>query len=110
MGSCETKLHAAAELYLQIEAPTGAKTKKELQMSETNWTRHRDPISQYPRHIYEFLYKIIANANMVLENIDAAEGTDNERNYVKGQAIFYRAWRIHVYMRLFKGTITRLAL
>ncbi|GAB1472676.1 RagB/SusD family nutrient uptake outer membrane protein [Bacteroidota bacterium] len=61
-------------------------------MSETNWTRHRDPISQYPRHIYEFLYKIIANANMVLENIDAAEGTDNERNYVKGQAIFYRGF------------------
>lgn len=37
MGSCETKLHAVAELYLQIKAPTGAKTKKELQM-KTEWT------------------------------------------------------------------------
>ena len=70
-------------------------------MNETNWTRHRDPVSQYPRHIYEFLYKIIANANMVIENIDAAEGTDEERDYIKGQAIFYRAFAHFALVQLY---------
>ncbi len=61
-------------------------------LTETNWTRHRLPTNQYPRHIYEYIYKIIANANMVIENIDGAEGSQQERNYIKGQALFYRAF------------------
>ena len=70
-------------------------------MTETNWTRHRDPISQYPRHIHEFLYKIIANANMVIENIDGAEGTQEERDYIKGQAIFYRGFAHFALVQLY---------
>jgi hypothetical protein len=35
MGSDKAKLHAAAELHLQITAPTGAKTKERMPMSET---------------------------------------------------------------------------
>ena len=76
-------------------------------MTETNWTRHRDPVSQYPRHIYEFIYKIIANANMVIENIDAAEGTQEERDYVKGQAMFYRGFAHFAAVQLYGSRYDR---
>ncbi|WP_293301300.1 RagB/SusD family nutrient uptake outer membrane protein [Pedobacter sp. UBA4863] len=80
-------------LYMDFLGEDLVYTKNNAQfLTETNWTRHRQPTNQYPRHIYEYIYKIIANANMVIENIDQAEGTQEERDYIKGQAIFYRAF------------------
>ena len=80
-------------LYMDFLGEDLVYTKSNAQFrTETDWTRHRQPTNQYPRHIYEFLYKIIANANMVLDNIDGAEGTQEERDYIKGQAIFYRGF------------------
>lgn len=38
LGRYQTKLHAAAELYLQIKTPTSPKTKKELPMKEPQIT------------------------------------------------------------------------
>ncbi|HRP89937.1 MAG TPA: RagB/SusD family nutrient uptake outer membrane protein [Edaphocola sp.] len=43
----------------------------------------------YPWNIY---YAIITNANFILKNIDAAVGSEEERNEVKGQAYAYRGW------------------
>lgn len=81
------------KLYMDFLGEDLVYTKSNAQFgNETNWTRHREPANQYPRHIYEFLYKIIANANMVIENIDDAEGTQEERDYIKGQALFYRGF------------------
>lgn len=80
-------------LYMDFLGEDLVYTKSNAQfMTETDWTRHRQPTNQYPRHIYEFLYKIIANANMVLENIDDAEGLQEERDNIKGQALFYRGF------------------
>lgn len=80
-------------LYMDFLGEDLVYTKSNAQfMTETDWTRHRQPTNQYPRHIYEFLYKIIANANMVIENIDDAEGLQEERDNIKGQALFYRGF------------------
>lgn len=80
-------------LYMDFLGDDMIYTKSNAQFrTETDWTRHRQPSNQYPRHIYEFLYKIISNANMVIANIDDAEGPQQERDYVKGQALFYRAF------------------
>lgn len=80
-------------LYMDFLGEDLVYTKNNAQFgTETDWTRHRQPTNQYPRHIYEFLYKIIANANMVLENIDDAEGPQEDRDNIKGQALFYRAF------------------
>lgn len=80
-------------LYMDFLGEDLVYTKSNAQfMNETNWTRHRQPTNQYPRHIHEFLYKIIANANMVLQNIDNAEGLQEERDNIKGQAYFYRGF------------------
>lgn len=80
-------------LYMDFLGEDMVYTKNNAQfLTETNWTRHRQPTNQYPRHIYEFLYKIISNANMVIANIDDAEGSQEERDYIKGQALFYRGF------------------
>jgi len=80
-------------LYMDFLGDDLVYTKSNAQFrTETDWTRHRDVSNQYPRHIYEYIYKIIANSNMVIENIDNAEGPQEERDYIKGQAIFYRAF------------------
>jgi len=39
-----------------------------------------------------FYYKLINNANTILDNIDAAKGPEEEKNDIKGQAYAYRAW------------------
>lgn len=81
-------------LYMDFLGEDLVYTKNNAQfMNETNWTRHRQPTNQYPRHLYEYMYQIIANANMVIEHIDHAEGPQEERDYIKGQALFYRAFK-----------------
>lgn len=80
-------------LYMDFLGEDLVYTKNNAQfLTETNWTRHRQPTNQYPRHIYEFLYQIISNANMVIANIDNAAGPQEERDYIKGQALFYRSF------------------
>ena len=58
----------------------------------TKLTLHHNPTSSYLTHIYGFFYDMIANANMIIENIDNAEGPQGERDYIKGQALAYRAY------------------
>lgn len=58
----------------------------------TKLTLHHNPTSSYLNHIYGFFYDMIVNANMLLENIDNAEGPQEERDYIKGQALVYRAY------------------
>lgn len=43
----------------------------------------------FPWHYY---YMIIGNANQIIHNIDAAEGPQRERDYIKAQALTYRAY------------------
>ena len=43
----------------------------------------------YPWHYY---YMIIANANQIIHNIEGAEGPQRERDYIKAQALTYRAY------------------
>ena len=49
----------------------------------TKLTLHHNPTSSYLSHIYGFFYDMIVNANMLLENIDNAEGPQEERDYIK---------------------------
>jgi starch-binding outer membrane protein, SusD/RagB family len=51
--------------------------------------------------IYRYYYKLIANANMIIENIDKAEGPEADKKIIKGQALAYRAWAHHQLVQLF---------
>lgn len=56
------------------------------------WVTHRNTSATFLKYTYFFYYKIIANTNMILSNIDKANGDDGEKAIIKGQAQAYRAW------------------
>jgi hypothetical protein len=57
-----------------------------------NQDYHLNSSSSYCSYPWVYYYKIISNANMVLENIDAASGSESRKEFVKAQAYTYRAY------------------
>ena len=60
--------------------------------SQAKWSLHRTATSGHLSYQYNLFYQFISNANMIIHNIDGAEGTQEERDYIKGQAYAYRAF------------------
>lgn len=60
-------------------------------INEYQWKGHRDATGVFPFFAYHLFYKFIANANMILENTDAATGPESDKKMIKGQAYAYRA-------------------
>jgi hypothetical protein len=56
------------------------------------WVTHRDVNSPDLRYVYRFYYRIISNANVLINGIDNATGLDEDKKIIKGQALAYRAW------------------
>lgn len=72
---------------------------------DANWVRHRDLTHKYKdiNYYWKTFYKIINNANKVLFYIDNIPGSDDTRNYVKGQALAYRAFAHHNLVQAWGG-------
>lgn len=56
------------------------------------WVDHRSEASALNEWVYRFYYQMIANANMIISNIDAVPGGESEKKDIKGQALALRAW------------------
>jgi len=57
------------------------------------WSAHRSASdTNVNGFAYSFYYIVISNANMIIENVDHAEGTENEKRGIKGEALALRAW------------------
>jgi hypothetical protein len=69
--------------------------------SEYQWISHRTPTSAINEYNYSFYYVIITNANMILDNIDNATGTQADKNAIKGEALTFRAWAYYQMVQLF---------
>ena len=65
---------------------------------------HTRTNSIYDAYAWYYYYTIAGNANTILANIDNAEGTEAERNFVKASALTFRAYRLET------GTLLLLAL
>ncbi|KZE81224.1 hypothetical protein AV926_07990 [Myroides marinus] len=52
----------------------------------------------YPWHYY---YLLITNANMIIANVDGADGPINEKKYLKAQALTYRAYSYTMLLQLY---------
>lgn len=65
------------------------------------WLGHSNETNGSIRFVYRFYYKLIANANMIIANIDNATGPQEEKDAIKGQALAYRAWAHHQLVQLF---------
>jgi hypothetical protein len=57
-----------------------------------NWVGLRNENSQDIRFPYRTYYRIIRNANTIINATDAATGSVADKNVVKGQALLYRAF------------------
>lgn len=70
-------------------------------INEYQWKGHRSATGIFPFFTYHFFYKLVANANMILENTDASIGPEGEKKMIKGQALAYRAlsyfWLVQLY-------------
>lgn len=58
-------------------------------MNMEYFNRKESTYSSYPWFYY---YKIISNANAIIVNVDAAEGSEVEKEFYKAQALTYRAY------------------
>jgi len=56
------------------------------------WVDHRNETSSTDSYPWWVYYRIIANANMIINNIDGATGPQADKDIIKGQALVYRAW------------------
>ena len=60
--------------------------------TSATWTSHRTLEDKDLVYNYRFFYRVIANANQIIHNIDEADGPASEKDDIKGQALMYRAF------------------
>ncbi|MEH6304484.1 RagB/SusD family nutrient uptake outer membrane protein [Olivibacter sp. CPCC 100613] len=60
--------------------------------SEASWNAHRVDNNIVPQYVYRTFYRMIGNANNIIDNVDAAIGAESEKVRVKAEAITLRAY------------------
>lgn len=56
------------------------------------WQSHRDVNDGTVAYMYRFYYRIISNANVLINGIEKTPGPEAEKRMIKGQALAYRGW------------------
>lgn len=69
--------------------------------SEASWNAHRVDNNIVPQYVYRTFYRIIGNANYIIDNVDAAVGTESEKARVKSEAITLRAYAYSYLVQFF---------
>jgi len=57
-----------------------------------NGLRRESSTDYYGTYPWYYYYSIVSNANIILENVDKAIGTDAEKQFYKAQALTFRAY------------------
>ena len=70
-------------------------------VKQLQWLDHTDQTGHYTKFVWYFYYKVISNANNIIGYIDDAEGTQKEKDVIKGQALAYRAWAHWMLVQLY---------
>ncbi len=85
-----------------LEAPTGTSTTQTAQNSDLNnlYSLSYDANTLHIRNWWRGVYKVIANTNLVLENVPSIEMDEAQKNKVLGEARFFRAWAYFYAVRL----------
>lgn len=56
------------------------------------WLQHRTDNSAIVSYSYRLFYRIIGNANYIIDNIEGATGSTSEKNRIKAEALTLRAY------------------
>ncbi len=62
---------------------------------------HENVSSIYLYYPWFYYYKIIGNANTIIHNIDDAEGSEEDRQFIKAQALTFRAYSYMMLVQLY---------
>lgn len=62
------------------------------QLTWVQWQNHRNVNASDMRFVYRFYYRLISNANILINGIDGVPGPQADKNMIKGQSLVYRAW------------------
>ena len=86
-----------------LEAPTGTSTTETAQNSDLNnlYSLTWDGNTGHIKNWWRGIYKLIANANLVIDRVPAIEPMDeDQKNRILGEAYFFRAWAHFYAVRL----------
>lgn len=56
------------------------------------WIVHRGDTYDWDKYPWLYMYQIIKNANMIIDNVDGAAGPELDKKRIKAEALTYRAW------------------
>jgi len=70
-------------------------------INTSRWVDHRNVNSALVLFAYQFYYQVIANANTLINSIDAIPGSTAEKQSIKAQALSYRAWAYFYLVQLY---------
>lgn len=57
-----------------------------------SWLSHRNEVSGFTSYCYRFFYRVIGNANFIIDNIDKATGSAAEKARIKSESLTLRAY------------------
>jgi starch-binding outer membrane protein, SusD/RagB family len=88
--------------WQMLEAPTGTTTTETAQNSDLNnlYSLTYDPNTGHIQNWWRGIYKVIANANLVLENVPKITMDEAAKTKVLGEARFLRAWAYFYAVRI----------
>lgn len=93
-----------------LSTVTGQDMMVNMEQIGNNWyfytynNQRYDPTGPVTSAIWSSAYKVILNANVILEHIDAAAGEQSQKNAIKGQALALRARNYFNLVRLYQHT------
>jgi len=67
----------------------------------SRWQEHDNENGNHPNDWWRLYYRIIANANMIIHNIEGAEGPARDREFILGQALAYRGFAYYQLVQFF---------
>ncbi|MEX2233056.1 MAG: RagB/SusD family nutrient uptake outer membrane protein [Cyclobacteriaceae bacterium] len=85
-----------------LEAPTGTTTTETAQNSDLNnlYSLTYDPNTGHIQNWWRGVYRVVANANLVLANVPKITMDEAHKNKVLGEARFLRAWAYFYAVRI----------
>ncbi|MDD7887304.1 RagB/SusD family nutrient uptake outer membrane protein [Flavivirga sp. 57AJ16] len=88
--------------WQMLEAPTGTTSTETAQNSDLNnlYSLSFDANTGHIQNWWRGVYEVIANANLVLENVPAIEMDEASKSRILGEAQFFRAWAYFYAVRL----------
>lgn len=69
--------------------------------AEGSWNSHRAEDSGLNSYAYRFFYRIIGNANYIIDNIDTSVGGNADKSSIKAEALTLRAYAYSYLVQMF---------